>query len=66
MTKTLAEKIGVVAMFILVMVVFSLAERDTQKFIQQDSKAASSTNPTKELAASEQRVQLATPLLTRK
>jgi hypothetical protein len=66
MTKTLAEKIGVVAMFILVMVVFSLAERDTQKFIQQDSKTANTRNSTKELAASEQKVQLPTQLLTRK
>ena len=40
MTKALAEKIGVVFMFTLVLVVFSLAERDTKKIIQQHSKTA--------------------------
>ena len=61
----MAEKIGVVSMFILVMVVFSLAERDTQKIIQNDSRTAGNGHPGKKIAA-EHKIKLPSSILTRK
>ena len=65
MSKPLAEKIGVIAMFILVMVVFSMAQRDTQKIIQQDSITAGKKHYKQDLASSKQQVHATPPLLTR-
>ena len=53
MRKATAEKIGVVIMFVLVLVVFSLAERDTKKMIQQQSKTAGNIPLQKDITASE-------------
>ena len=53
MRKATAEKIGVVVMFVLVLVVFSFAERDTQKIIQQQSRTAGRNQLQKDLTASE-------------
>ena len=43
MKRTVLEKIAVTAMFVLVLIVFSFANRDTQKLIQQQSKTAVKT-----------------------
>ena len=65
MRKARAEKVGVVIMFVLVLVVFSFAERDTQKIIHQQSKTAGRNQIQKDLTASEIPGKPASRLLTR-
>ncbi len=52
MKRTLVEKGAVATMFVLVLIVFSFAERDTQKLIQQHSKTARKFNAKPNLSAS--------------
>ena len=52
MKRTLVEKGAVATMFVLVLIVFSFAERDTQKLIQQHSKTAQKFNTKPNLSAS--------------
>jgi hypothetical protein len=65
MRKARAEKIGVVIMFVLVLVVFSFAERDTRKIVQQQSKTAARDQVRKDLTASEPISKPTSRLLTR-
>lgn len=52
MKRAIVEKGAVATMFVLVLIVFSFAERDTQKLIQLHSKSAQQIKPTPNYSAS--------------
>lgn len=65
MKRTLVEKSAVATMFVLVLVVFSFAERDTQKLIQLHSKTAQKLNPKPDFTASAVEQKITPAKLTR-